>query len=142
MRAAANGTPISCTLVGAGPYRAKLEELARQNASLFAFRDSLPIDEIRSLMRQHDVYVLSSDGGDGWGAVVSEALEEGMLVIGSEEAGSTATILPTECRFACRDDKRLAHLLEKAAAGQIPRIPIGDLSAARAVERLCAMIAK
>ena len=47
------------------------------------------------------------------GAVVSEALEEGMIVLGSRESGAAATILPPELQFSCRDVKGLAKLLEQ-----------------------------
>ena len=71
----------------------------------------VPIAEVRKLMREHDVYVLSSNGYEGWGAVVSEALEEGMVVIGTHEAGSSATILPESCLFYAGDWRALARLL-------------------------------
>jgi glycosyltransferase involved in cell wall biosynthesis len=66
-------------------------------------------------MREHDVYVLASNGYEGWGAVVSEALEEGMKVIGTYEAGSSATILPKECLFKSGDYVVLRKMLADSA---------------------------
>jgi len=103
------GRDVQLTLVGDGAEKSRLQHLS---AGLpVEFRPPVPIEEVRSLMRAHDVYVFPSNGMDGWGAVVSEALEEGMIVLGSHEAGATATILPEHCRFACRDHHRLAELL-------------------------------
>jgi glycosyltransferase involved in cell wall biosynthesis len=76
-------------------------------------------------MREHDVYVLSSNGYEGWGAVVSEALEEGMAVIGTHEAGSSATILPESNLFHAGDWRRLKELLER----DVERVGIGEWTA-------------
>ena len=88
-------------------------------------------------MRAHDVYVLSSDGGEGWGAVVNEALEEGMEVFGTTAAGSSATILPRENQFAPGDWRTLARLLERfAQTGERHCHGIGAWSPANAAEAL------
>lgn len=109
--------PISLTVVGDGPFRNKLERLAKRmfGAQLagMRFEHSVSIGKIRELMRLHDVYVLPSNGYEGWGAVVSEALEEGMTVFGTHEAGSCATILPESQLFHVGDWRRLACLLEE-----------------------------
>ena len=62
-------------------------------------------------MRNHDVYVLTSNEFEGWGAVVNEALEEGMEVVGTFEAGASATILPRENLFHAGDWRGLCRLL-------------------------------
>ena len=54
------------------------------------------MEKVRELMREHDLFVFPSNGLEGWGAVVSEALEEGMNVIGTFESGAPATLLPKE----------------------------------------------
>lgn len=53
----------------------------------------VPIAEVRTLMRQADVYVLPSNGYEGWGAVVNEALSEGCAVVASEAAGAAKTMI-------------------------------------------------
>ena len=63
----------------------------------------MPVAEVRAFMRSHEVYVLPSNAYEGWGAVVSEALEEGMEVLGTYEAGSSATVLPQENLFHAGD---------------------------------------
>ena len=129
--------PLTLTVVGDGPERARLETQGRR---LFAghpdaldFRHSVPIGEVRALMRAHDVYVLPSNGYEGWGAVVSEALEEGMVVLGTFEAGSSATVLPTSRLFHAGDWRRLARLLDACRVGGIAP-GIGAWSAASAAE--------
>lgn len=137
------GNRIKLSLVGNGPERVRLERLARSlglSNEVIDFRDSVPLNEVRDIMRTHDVYVFPSSAADGWGAVVSEALEEGMLVLGSNQAGGPATILPETHRFNCRDVKKLSALLVQSINGSLPRVPIGEWSAKSAAKRFLEMI--
>ena len=134
--AALKDVKISVTLVGEGPEQPRLQELNRHLAwsagvePIVLFHPSVSYEGARELMRRHDVFVLASDGYEGWGAVVSEALEENMEVFGTYEAGSSATILPVEnlhhagdwvtlsqqlVRFATTG-KRFCHGVEKWSA--------------------------
>jgi glycosyltransferase involved in cell wall biosynthesis len=94
------GEKLHLRLIGYGPEEARLRRLAgklacrqRRPGQEFLFRAPVEIGAIRGIMRQSDVYVLSSDGGEGWGAVVNEAMAEGCTVIGTHEAGSSATMI-------------------------------------------------
>lgn len=86
----------------------------------FTCKTGIPIDEVRDLMRSHDAYVLSSNAYEGWGAVVSEALEEGMNVIGTAEAGAPATLLPETHLYPVGDVAALADRLRSVAKGELP----------------------
>lgn len=99
------------------------------------------MDAVRQAMREHDVFVLASDANEGWGAVVNEALEEGMRVIGTYEAGASAALLPKERLYHAGDVKALAQLLEKEFRGELPPCSIGEWSAERAAERLMEVLA-
>lgn len=115
---------ITLDVYGAGPMERQLRKMAAKYGEAIKFFPSVPIDEVRKLMREHDVYVLSSNGYEGWGAVVSEALEEGMTVFGTYEAGSSATILPEANLFHVGDwrilQKMLASVSCKTAKGLTP----------------------
>lgn len=132
--------PLELTVAGDGPERDRLEALAarsfQRHPDALTFMHSVSMNRVRELMRDHDVYVMPSNAYEGWGAVVSEALEEGMQVLGSHQAGATATILPETHRFKCGDCKRLAHLLKQCYFNRLPVVPIGDWSAAKAAELL------
>lgn len=45
-------------------------------------------DQILKQMRQHDIFLVTSDQNEGWGAVVNEALANGCVVVGDEMIGS------------------------------------------------------
>lgn len=116
---------MSLDIYGTGPMETKLKQMARGYEEVIRFYPPVPIAEVRKLMREHDVYVLSSNGYEGWGAVVSEALEEGMKVIGTYEAGSSATMLPESQLFHAEDWRRLRQLL---ANRESKSVGIGDWS--------------
>ncbi|MBQ8124286.1 MAG: glycosyltransferase [Kiritimatiellae bacterium] len=102
---------ITLDIYGSGPAEKILKKMAAQYGDAVKFYPPVPIEEVRRLMREHGVYVLASNGYEGWGAVVSEALEEGMTVLGTYEAGSSATILPEGCLFHAGDWRALKKLL-------------------------------
>lgn len=133
-RLTTNGSRLTTTLdiYGTGPEERRLRKIAAEYGDAIKFYPPVPISDVRKLMREHDVYVLASNGYEGWGAVVSEALEEEMKVVGTYEAGASATLLPEGCLFRAGDWRRLMELL----SGDIPRIGIGDWTAARAAEEL------
>jgi len=123
---------ITLDIYGTGPEEKRLKKMAAKYGDFIRFHPSVPISEVRRLMREHDVYVLASNGYEGWGAVVSEALEEGMTVIGTYEAGSRATMLPDECLFHAGDWRRLSALLQM----DLPRFGIGEWTVKKAAEKL------
>lgn len=132
----AGGTQCRLTILGNGPEESRLKSLANRLSVNCEFRAPVPIDHVRSIMREHDVLVFSSNGLEGWGAVVSEALEEGIRVAGTYESGAAATILPQSNLFHAGDEKRLAEILKQGPA----KVPVGDWSAAAAARRLCAFL--
>ena len=123
---------ITLDIYGTGPEEERLKKAAAEYGDAIRFHPPVPIAEVRRLMREHDVYVLASNAYEGWGAVVSEALEEGMAVIGTYEAGSSATILPDGNLFHAGDWRRLADIL----ICQPPRTIIGQWTAKTAAQVL------
>ena len=147
---------VSLTIVGDGAEKEKLIRLAQrlfpgdvainQSTNLkptnqtIAFLPGQPMEKVRELMKGHDLYVLASNAYEGWGAVVSEALEEGMRVLGTFEAGASATILPRERLFHAGDWKELAQLIEKDMRGELPSCSIGEWTAGKAARRLIGIV--
>lgn len=137
-----NDIEIKLTLVGDGPERTHLVRLAK--GLPINFLSSQPIGHIRTLMREHDVYVLSSDAGEGWGAALNEALEEGMYAIGSFEAGASATMLKESDLFHAGDSRALARLLGRCAEekkrGALKGQGIADWTPVKAAEEMLDLI--
>ncbi len=111
---------LSLLIVGQGQMDEYLRKLAGEDAvenfvgwqpGKVCFAPYQRHEKVRELMREADVYVMPSDGKEGWGAAVSDALAEGCPVLSTYEAGSSATILPEDCLFHAGDSQRLADLL-------------------------------
>ena len=139
--AALEKIPLELTIAGDGPEQSRLEAMARElsarHPGAVRLERSVPIAHVRELMAQNDVYVLTSNAYEGWGAVVSEALEEGMEVFGTYEAGSSATILPKENLHRSGDWKTLARQLTRFAQTDERRCRgIGAWAAASAADAL------
>lgn len=108
-----------CLIVGDGPERSKLEQLGRKlrlKQDAVRFLPSVPFEEVRRLMREADVYVLSSNRKEGWGAVAGEAMSEGCVLVANQDAGSAQElILEGETGFLYQDGNiaQLVSLLER-----------------------------
>lgn len=137
--AAERADGIALDIYGTGPDEERLRNCA-EGCDSVQFHPSVSIAEVRTIMRAHDVYVFSSNGLEGWGAVVNEALEEGMHVLGTHEAGGSATMLSEEDLFHAGDWRRLEVLLERCReqkeSGELKGQGIGAWSVDKGVDRL------
>lgn len=106
---------VSLNLYGHGPMEKKLQKMSAEHKNI-CFHDFVPVTQVRCLMRIYDTYILSSNAYEGWGAVVSEALEEGMRVFATIESGAGSTILPRENLFPSGDTSALIKLLQTPSA--------------------------
>ncbi len=122
---------VEFDIYGEGPMENAWRKLAGDCARIH-FHGQVKIEQVRELMRNHDLYVLSSDEQEGWGAVLNEAIEEGMKVIGTYEAGSSSVMLPESNLYHSGDWRALKALLEKG----VPKVELGEWSPVCAEERL------
>lgn len=128
-------TNILLNIYGSGPEENKLKEMAQKHNDIIKFYPPVSITEVRRIMHEHDVYVFGSNAYEGWGAVISEALEEGMIVISSREAGAAATMLPEECLYDSGDVNGILQKLKNLP----PKVPIGNWTAKFAANALCSL---
>ena len=115
VRSVKGDSHVRLTLLGMGDELIRCRRLA-SGANNICFHEPEDLDGVRRLMHENDVLVMSSNAEEGWGAVVSEAVEEGLRVIGTYEAGASATILPQSNLFHAKDVKRLRELLHSELA--------------------------
>ncbi|MDD5676900.1 MAG: glycosyltransferase [Kiritimatiellae bacterium] len=111
-----NNVQARLTLIGDGPCLKELERLAQklEVAGNIDFHSSMTTVHVRNQMRSAHVYVLPSNGGEGWGAVLNEAMSEGCAVVASEDAGSSRIILRhgrNGLLFVPGDYRKLGNLL-------------------------------
>ena len=78
------------TIIGTGRLSNKLKHSIKDIKNIY-YLGGVSNAEVKTLMHEHDILVLPSVF-DGWGAVVNEALQNGMRVIASENCGSSVLL--------------------------------------------------
>lgn len=132
---------VALSVFGDGPEKLRLEKMVDKLklGDSVCFHGSVPIAEVRDVIRMHDVMVFASNALDGWGATVSEALEERVSVVGTAETGASAALLPANRIFNCGNYRQLAQILASVCeAGDQGVMPCG-YTAAEAAERIVAL---
>ena len=78
---------VQLNIVGDGEKRHELEALSKEYAVSANFLGTMQMKDIPNEMQKNDVLVLPSLY-DGWGAVVNEALTQGLYVVCSDKCGA------------------------------------------------------
>lgn len=108
---------IDLTIVGDGEERANLEQLSSSKGVSANFVGTKSMKDIPEIMRGHDVLVLPSLH-DGWGAVINEALTQGLYAICSDKCGAKDLLHSAKLGsvFANNNSYDLRGLLKEAAS--------------------------
>lgn len=72
-----------------------------------------PNDEILEIMREHHIFLFTSDRNEGWGAVVGESMSNGCAVIASEAIGSVPFLIQGGVNGLTFKDQSLSDLFNK-----------------------------
>lgn len=79
------------------------------------FKGNLPNDEILKAMRQHGIFLFTSDKNEGWGAVANEAMCNGCAIVASDAIGSVPYLIndgENGCVFKSCDLNSLCEKVE------------------------------
>lgn len=77
-------------MYGSGEEEEATKQLAKTLGveDVVKFHGALPNEKILEAMRQHDIFLFTSDRNEGWGAVANEAMANGCVLVGSDAIGS------------------------------------------------------
>ncbi len=77
-------------MFGSGVELERTKELAKSLdvVDVVKFRGNMPNEEILKQLREHDIFIFTSDRNEGWGAVANEAMSNGCAFVGSDKIGS------------------------------------------------------
>lgn len=83
------------TIVGEGEEQKHIDNLIKKLLPTESVTriNLLPAQQVRELMGQADIYVFPSNGFEGWGAVINEAMAESCVIVGSDKAGAIKTMI-------------------------------------------------
>lgn len=103
----------SFRIIGRGPLERNIREMIKYDPRI-NFIGTVSNKIVQQMMTESDLLILPSKY-DGWGAVVNEALQNGMSVIASENCGSYVLLdgLQRGEKFNFHGDNNLKKVLEK-----------------------------
>lgn len=112
------GIPFHMDMIGGGALEEEMKRLCReyQLEEQVDFPGFLPPQEVRKYMEKADVYLFTSDRGEGWGAVANESMNSGCAIVMNHMIGAAPyLILNGENGFLYRDGDRqmLFHRVEE-----------------------------
>jgi glycosyltransferase involved in cell wall biosynthesis len=91
----ASGYDFHLNMVGTGTMEQELHAMAESMgvADCVRFTGSMPTEQVRLHMEETGIYLFTSDRGEGWGAVLNEAMDSGCAVVASHAAGGVPFLI-------------------------------------------------
>lgn len=89
------GYSFNLDIIGIGPTEKKLKSLINKydlnnNVHMLG---SMPPDRVRKHMEESNIYLFTSDRGEGWGVVLNEAMNSACATVASYNAGATPYLI-------------------------------------------------
>lgn len=140
--------------IGTGELESSFRMFSQQNnlEDVVSFLGSMPQAQVRRHMEKSDIFLMTSDYNEGWGAVVNEAMNSGCAVVVSHAAGSAPFLIQNghngflyecgnvgemyQCVKKCIETPKLRYELGLNAYHTI----VNEWNASIAVERLLELI--
>ncbi len=127
----AKDIPFKINVVGEGKMKEEIEGMITKNSledKVILLGKRSP-KEVRELMDTSDIFLLTSDYKEGWGAVCNEAMNSGCVVVASHAAGAVPTLIKHRQNgliFPSGDFNKMASLVEELVKDQKWRLSLGE----------------
>ncbi len=111
------GISFHLTMAGGGEMEEEIHRLARELdvTDCMSFPGFLSPGKVRTLMEQADIYLVTSDRMEGWGAVVNEAMNSGCAVVADHMIGAVPYLIRHQENGLIYEDKNKSQLFEQTA---------------------------
>ena len=82
-------------MYGNGAYKEQTKQLAKELdvEDVVRFMGVKPNEELLSDMREHKIFLFTSDRNEGWGAVANESMANGCVLVASDGIGSSPYLI-------------------------------------------------
>lgn len=82
-------------ILGGGVLQEKVESFIKDRTltDYVNIVGNVPFDKVRNYMESANIFIMTSNQEEGWGAVVNEAMNSGCVVLGSNLAGSVPYLI-------------------------------------------------
>lgn len=109
------GYDFELNMIGNGD---KFESIVRmidklEVADVVHLLGNMPNKEVCKQMREHDIFLFTSDQNEGWGAVSNEAMSNGCVLVGSERIGSVPYLISNNKNGMMFKSENLDSLFDK-----------------------------
>ncbi|MGM9563712.1 MAG: glycosyltransferase family 4 protein [Faecousia sp.] len=90
-----SGCSFSLDIIGTGEMEAKLRAMIAKAGleEQVHLLGSMPPEQVRRHMETSEIFLLTSDRNEGWGAVLNEAMNSGCAVVASHAVGSVPFLI-------------------------------------------------
>lgn len=134
------GYNFQLKMIGQGELRETLEKMTEELLlkKEVRFFDFMTPSKVREQMEEADIYLMTSDRKEGWGAVVNEAMNSGCVVVASHMVGATPNLIKqgeNGLIFRTGDMDSLQREVEKVIDNKCYRMKIG-VKAYETIDRL------
>lgn len=111
------GYGITIDMVGTGNMEEQIRKLAIKEGvdDIVHVLGAKQIPEVRQMMEEADVFLSTSDIGEGWGAVVNEAMNSACAVVASDAVGSVPYLIKHKVNGLIYKDQDWHDLSDKIA---------------------------
>jgi len=114
-RLKADGYDFTVRMIGQGElledYRKKVEEEGLQD--VVTLTGGIPFENVRDEMCDSQIFCFTSDGEEGWGAVLNESMNAGMAVVSSHAIGATPFLVEDDVNGLVYESGNVDDLYEK-----------------------------
>ncbi len=126
-------------MIGGGELENDLKAYVDQNnlQDYVDFRGFCSPEEVREYMKRAHIYLFTSDFGEGWGAVVNEAMNSGCAMVVSHAVGAAPFLIQHNVNgliYKSRDVSELAGRIEYLLTNPEERLRMGE-EAYRTIEK-------
>lgn len=87
--------PFHINMIGVGDMHETINDMVRREglSDCVSLLGAMPPSDVRSYMEKANVFLFTSDKGEGWGAVLNESLNSACVVIADDSIGSVPFML-------------------------------------------------
>lgn len=147
------GLKFHLDIIGGGEYGEQIAGMVKQyglqeQVTLCGFKEPA---EVRKFMEAADIFLVTSDRKEGWGAVVNEAMNSGCAVVADHMIGAVPFLIQHEKNGLIYEDGKKQQLFELVESLLLDRnyceklgrnayaSIVGEWNAETAAERICGL---
>ncbi len=103
------------SMIGGGELQDDLHNFVKQNEleDYVEFKGFCSPEEVRAYMNRSQIYLFTSDYGEGWGAVVNEAMNSGCAVVASHAVGAAPFLIEHGKNGLIYKSRKVSELAER-----------------------------